>query len=91
MMHGPCGELNPNCPYMKRRKCTKHFPKKYNDRTNSNSDGFSIYMRQNTGIEVKKNGVTLDNKYVVPYNRHLLVQLNAHINVEVCNYSRSVK
>ena len=48
-------------------------------------------MRQNTGIEVKKNNVTLDNKYVVPYNRDLLVQFDAHINVEVCNYSRSVK
>ena len=40
---------------------------------------------------MKKNGPSLDNKYVVPYNRDLLVQFNAHINVEVCNYSRSVK
>ncbi|XP_049387184.1 uncharacterized protein LOC125851434 [Solanum stenotomum] len=42
-------------------------------------------------IEVKKNGASLDNRYVVPYNRDLLVQFDAHINVEVCNYTRSVK
>ena len=40
---------------------------------------------------MKKNGSSLDNKYVVPNNRDLVVQFNAHINVEVCNYSRSVK
>ncbi|XP_049381178.1 uncharacterized protein LOC125845678 [Solanum stenotomum] len=91
MMHGPCGEQNPSCPCMKQGKCTKHFPKKYNDRTNFDSDGFPIYIRRNTGIEVKKNGASLDNRYVVPYNRDLLVQFDAHINVEVCNYARSVK
>ncbi|XP_015057654.1 uncharacterized protein LOC107003921 [Solanum pennellii] len=91
MIHGPCGQLNPCCPCMRQGKCTKHFPKKYNDQTNFDSDGFPIYRRRNTGIEVKKNGASLDNRYVVPYNRNLLVQFNAHINVEVCNYSRSVK
>jgi len=91
MMHGPCGEQNPSCPCMKQGKCTKHFPKKYNGRTNFDSDGFPIYMRRNTGIEVKKNGASLDNRYVVPYNRNLLVQFDAHINVEVCNYARSIK
>lgn len=68
---------------MKQGKCTKHFPKKYNDRTDSDSDGFSIYMRRNTGIEVKKNGASLDNRYVVPYNRDLFVQFDANIHVEV--------
>ncbi|KAH0679181.1 hypothetical protein KY284_020266 [Solanum tuberosum] len=48
-------------------------------------------MRWNTGIKVKKYGVSLDNKYVVPYNRELLVQFDPHINVEVYNYSRSMK
>ncbi|XP_049362072.1 uncharacterized protein LOC125826778 [Solanum verrucosum] len=91
MMHGPCGEQNPSCPCMKQGKCTKHFPKKYNGRTNFDSDGFPIYMRRDTSIEVKKNGASLDNRYVVTYNRDLLVQFDAHINVEVCNYARSVK
>ncbi|XP_070048226.1 uncharacterized protein [Nicotiana tomentosiformis] len=91
MMHGPCGELNPHCPCMRQGKCTKHFPKKFNDRTTFDSDGFPIYRRRNTGTQVKKNGANLDNRYVVPYNRDLLVKYDAHINVELCNYSRSVK
>ncbi|XP_019240131.1 PREDICTED: uncharacterized protein LOC109220120 [Nicotiana attenuata] len=91
MMHGPCGELNRHCPCMKQGKCTKHFPKKFNDRTTFDADGFPIYKRRNTGTQVKKNGVLLDNRYVVPYNRNLIVKFDAHINVEPCNYSRLVK
>ncbi|XP_070044304.1 uncharacterized protein [Nicotiana tomentosiformis] len=91
MMHGPCGELNPHCPCMRQGKCTKYFPKKFNDRTTFDSDGFPIYRRRNTGTQVKKNGANLDNRYVVPYNRDLLVKYDAHINVELCNYSRSMK
>ncbi|XP_016478495.2 uncharacterized protein LOC107799874 [Nicotiana tabacum] len=90
-MHGPCGELDPHCPCMRQGNCTKHFPKKFNDRTTFDSDGFPIYKRRNTSTQVKKNGANLDNRYVVPYNRDLLVKYDAHINVELCNYSRSVK
>lgn len=38
-----------------------------------------------------KKGVELDNQYVVPYNRDLLVRFHCHINLEVCNSSRSLK
>ena len=54
-------------------------------------DEFPIHRRRNTGIGVTKNGAKLDNKYVVPYNTNLLVQFDAHINVETCNYSKLVK
>nr|XP_016467791.1 PREDICTED: uncharacterized protein LOC107790380 [Nicotiana tabacum] len=91
MMHRPCGELNRHCPCMKQGKCTKHFPKKFNDRTTFDADGFPIYKRRNTDTQVNRNGVLLDNRYVVPYNRNLIVKFDAHINVELCNYSRSVK
>ncbi|XP_060969574.1 uncharacterized protein LOC133036831 [Cannabis sativa] len=43
------------------------------------------------GTHVEKKGVFLDNRYVVPYNRNLIVKFDAHINVEICNYSRSTK
>ena len=91
MMHGPCGDLNPGCPCMKQGKCTKHFPKKFNNQTTFDVDGFPIYRRRNTGTKVNKNNVFLDNRYVVPYNRNLIVKFDAHINVELCDYSRSVK
>ncbi|KAH9668825.1 ATP-dependent DNA helicase [Citrus sinensis] len=72
-------------------KCTKHFPKKFNDQTTVDTNGFPVYKRRNTGIHVEKKGVFLDNRYVVPYHRNLIVKFDAHINVEICNYSRSVK
>lgn len=33
----------------------------------------------------------LDNQWVVPYNRDLLVKYNCHINVEICCHARSLK
>jgi hypothetical protein len=40
---------------------------------------------------MKKGKVKVDNRYVVPYNRDLLVKFYAHINMEWCNMSRSAK
>ncbi|XP_062075099.1 uncharacterized protein LOC133779118 [Humulus lupulus] len=91
MIHGPCGKLNSNSPCMMQDRCTKHFPKNFNDQTTIDTDGFPVYKRRNVGIHVEKKGVLLDNRYVVPYHRNLVVKFDAHINVEVCNYSRSVK
>ncbi|XP_062113950.1 uncharacterized protein LOC133824953 [Humulus lupulus] len=82
MIHGPCGKLNSNSPCMMQDRCTKHFPKKFNDQTTIDTDGFPVYKRRNTGIHVEKKGVLLDNRYVVPYHRNLIVKFDAHINVE---------
>lgn len=40
---------------------------------------------------VVKSGTPLDNQFVVPYNRDLLLKFQCHINLEVCNNSRSLK
>lgn len=40
---------------------------------------------------IEKNGHALDNQFVVPYNRDLLIRFQCHINLEVCNNSRSLK
>ncbi|XP_074346339.1 uncharacterized protein LOC141685113 [Apium graveolens] len=50
-----------------------------------------VYRRRRTEASVLKKGVLLDNQYVVPYNRDLLLRFHCHINVEVCNSSRSLK
>ncbi|WOG95440.1 hypothetical protein DCAR_0414759 [Daucus carota subsp. sativus] len=91
MLHGPCGQANKSSPCMFQGKCSKHFPKKFTERTTIGEDGFPIYRRRNTGIQVQKGNTLLDNRYVVPYNRNLLVKFDAHINVELCNSARSIK
>jgi len=91
MMHGPCGEANTKSPCMMDNKCTKHFPKKFNSETTIDEEGFPIYRRRDNGREIKKGSIKLDNRSVVPYNRDLLVKFQAHINVEWCNRSRSIK
>ena len=54
-------------------------------------DGFPIYRRRNNGRFVERNEVKLDNRFIVPHNIELLVKFQAHINVEWCNRSRSIK
>jgi hypothetical protein len=91
MIHGPCGELNTNSVCMECNKCTKHFPRRFNPETTIDEEGFSVYRRCDDGKHIKKGKVEVDNRFVVPYNKDLLVEFDAHINVEWCNMSRSVK
>ncbi|KAK1353898.1 ATP-dependent DNA helicase [Heracleum sosnowskyi] len=91
MMHGPCGQQFPKSPCMKQYKCTRHFPKKYCPATVFDQSGFPIYKRRNTNITVKKGNANLDNQWVVPYNRNLLVKYQCHMNVEICAHARSLK
>ena len=85
MIHGPCGKYNPNSPCMKDGFCTKRYPKLFREETIIDEDGFTIYRRRDNGRTITKNGITLDNRWVVPHNLFLLKKYNAHINVEACN------
>ncbi|XP_057426365.1 uncharacterized protein LOC130719774 [Lotus japonicus] len=91
MIHGPCGVIDPKCACMVDGKCSKHFPKKYQNCTTIDDDGFPIYKRRKTGITVAKKGVPLDNGVVVPYNPRLLMNYHGNINVEYCNKSNAIK
>ena len=91
MMHGPCGPQNPSCPCTVKNKCTKKFPKEFNDKTFIDESGYAIYKRRNDGNTIKKNGTELHNGYVVPYNPGLLRRFQSHINVEWCNQVGSIK
>ncbi|XP_054781855.1 uncharacterized protein LOC129289058 [Prosopis cineraria] len=91
MMHGPCGTSNPKSPCMKDKKCSKYFPKKFNNQTVIDEDGYPTYKRRNDGRDIEVKGIHLDNRFVVPYNSVLLTMFQAHINVEKCNHSTSIK
>ncbi|XP_058733993.1 uncharacterized protein LOC131605682, partial [Vicia villosa] len=91
MIHGPCGAQNKKSPCMQNGKCTKYFPKRFLDNTTIDASGYPIYRRRDNGNFIKKVESFADNRFVVPYNRHLLLKYNAHINVEWCNQYRSIK
>ncbi|XP_074352870.1 uncharacterized protein LOC141692023 [Apium graveolens] len=59
--------------------------------TSFDDSGFPVYWRRKTNHTVQKNDVELDNRWVVPYNRDLLVMFQCHINIEICNHARSLK
>lgn len=91
MMHGPCGEDEPNQVCTVDRKCTKHFPKNFTQRSSVDSEGYPVYRRRDNGNHVEKNGHKLHNGYVIPYNATLLKRYQCHINVEWCNQTGSIK
>nr|GEY67310.1 ATP-dependent DNA helicase RRM3-like [Tanacetum cinerariifolium] len=72
-------------------KCTKKFPKQFNDSTVIDDSGYAIYKRRNDGSTIKKSGTDLHNGYVVSFNPTLLRRYQAHINVEYCNQVGSIK
>jgi hypothetical protein len=92
MMHGPCGALNPDCPCTKGRPtCKNHYPRPYNAATLQGKDSYPLYRRRQDGCRVMVRKAWLDNRWVVPYNPHLLRHFNCHINVEACGSIKAVK
>ncbi|XP_076888555.1 uncharacterized protein LOC143539012 [Bidens hawaiensis] len=91
MMHGPCAHYNKPCSCVIDNKCSKKFPKNFQDETSVDTDGFPLYRRRDNGAFVQKSDIKLDNRSVVPYNIKLLKRYQAHINVEWCNQGSSIK
>nr|XP_017248417.1 PREDICTED: uncharacterized protein LOC108219459 [Daucus carota subsp. sativus] len=91
MIHGPCDPEFPKSPCIVNHKCSRHFPKKYANSTTFDESGFPVYKRTNSGITVNVRNAELDNQWVVPYNRDLLVKYQCHINIEICCHARSIK
>ncbi|XP_076895911.1 uncharacterized protein LOC143548702 [Bidens hawaiensis] len=44
MMHGPCGVANPKCSCMVDNSCSKNFPKKFQNETSIDSNGFPAHI-----------------------------------------------
>ncbi|XP_058767402.1 uncharacterized protein LOC131641097 [Vicia villosa] len=91
MVHGPCGFANLNSPCMKDNKCTKFYPKKFQPTTIVDHEGYPVYRRRNNGHTIEKHGIIFHSGHVVPHNPSLLLKYEAHINMEWCNQSTSIK
>ncbi|XP_030045003.1 LOW QUALITY PROTEIN: uncharacterized protein LOC115459298 [Microcaecilia unicolor] len=91
MIHGPCNDYNLNFPCMLNGKCSKQFPKPFQNETIENYDEYPKYRRRDNGVGTLLNGKFINNPWVVPYNPFLLLKYNSHINVEVCASIKSVK
>ena len=74
MMHGSCGHANKKSPCMKDGKCSKYFPKKWQAKIVVDQEDYPVYRRCNDGKYIHRNGITLDNRYVVSYNPYLLLK-----------------
>ncbi|XP_062714405.1 uncharacterized protein LOC115261339 [Aedes albopictus] len=98
MIHGPCGNLNPNSPCMKDRKCTKKYPRNFIEETQTGNDGYPVYRRRapkdggrTTKLKIRNTEIEIDNRWIVPYSPFLSKMFQAHINVEYCNSVKSIK
>ncbi|KAL6140312.1 hypothetical protein ACLB2K_058612 [Fragaria x ananassa] len=94
MIHGPCGPLNPRQSCMNKGTCSKGYPKPFANFTVQGEDAYPVYRRRQNRLPVSLRGrgnMTVDNRWVVPYNPWLLLRYNCHINVEVCGSIKSVK
>lgn len=91
MIHGPCGVANKSSPCTKNGKCTWYYPKKFQDVTIVDQDGYLVHRRRDHGNTIENVGVTIDNRSVVPYNPMLLLKYQEHINMEWCNQCTSIK
>lgn len=85
MIHGPCRSINASSSCMVDGKCDKFYPKEFLENTIVLPNGQVKYARPHNGITTEKNGIQIDNTFVVPHNVDLLVKYQAHINVESVN------
>ncbi|GKE84245.1 hypothetical protein Tco_1557987, partial [Tanacetum coccineum] len=94
MMHGPYGAANLGAPCMKNSPCSKHFPKKYNDKTLFDRIGHTQYHRRDTGVHVMKSESRACSSNIFPKDliafslrsasrleKHLLQQLTAALRL----------
>ena len=68
MIHGPCGDLNENAPCMVDKKCSKGFPKPFQEHTEVAGEGYVKLKRPNNGRSfTNARGHVVDNRWVVSY------------------------
>ncbi len=93
MIHGPSGKLNPKSPCMVDGKCSKEYPKCFNELTIEGDGSYHTYRRRDNGVNFhnKQHKMEIDNQWVVPHNLYLVSKYICHVNVEICASVAAVK
>ena len=104
MVHGPCGDWTPQIACRRSntggrsRYCSKQYPRNWQEETFIKEDGYPLYRRRSNGYfftvpapSHPAGEVTVDSRWVVPYNPYLSWRYQAHINVEVCASVKAIK
>ena len=93
MVHGPCGALNPRSPCMKNGRCSVGYPRQYLEATVLPERSYPLYRRRSPedgGRRAQtpgRRGVEIDNRWIVPYNPHILRSIDSHVNVEIITHA----
>jgi hypothetical protein len=86
---------NPNSPCIVNDKCSKNFPKPFQDQRVVTTDSYGRLHRQDTGKKFKigrgDSEREVDNSWVVPYCPWLLWKYCCHINVEFIASIKAIK
>ena len=90
VMHGTCGDLDPECVCMENSQCRKKFPKPLQQQTEFSVNGYPLY-RQRGQHRAQLHRHPVNDSWIVPHNPNLLMKFKCHMNVEVCTTVRSVK
>ena len=72
-------------------KCSKHFPKKYRERTDWAEDSYLLYARPDNSLVFERNRARFTNQYMVPYCPQLLLLFDCHINIEISARLETIK
>jgi hypothetical protein len=88
MVNGVCSKGYPK-PFQEVRCCLRSILRNSLQTTDSNDNGYPLYRRRDDGRTHERTrgrkSFTFDNRWVVPYNPHLLLLTHAHTNVEICS------
>src|SRR6202162_6192111 len=72
-------------------KCSKRYPRAFQEFTNMDNESYPLYRRGNNGHTVNVSGHSMSNQRIVPYCPFLSSKYNCHINLEVCSSIKAIK
>ena len=93
MFHGPCSPDHPDAKCMVDGRCSKQFPKQFQEQTLYGDDGYPSYKCPDNGtiFTHPTSGHVFRNCDVVPHNAYLSAKYNCHINCKICASVKAIK